>query len=53
MTDFSPAWLDDPHPLDHSPWCRCEACSTEFAKQLEWRIEHEDRMYEQNGPRWE
>lgn len=75
MTDFTPTWLDEPYPLDHTitwrehyarkqeaenrgntdhaAYCRCVPCSAEFVKHLDWRIDHEDRMYEQNGPRYE
>lgn len=33
--------------------CHCESCTILRSAQLMWMMEHEDRMYEQNGPKHE
>lgn len=47
MTDYSPAYLDEPYPLDHTITWR-----EHFARKQE-RIDYEDRMYEKHGPEWD
>lgn len=45
MSDYTPAWLDDPYPLDHTITWR------EHLAQKQERIDYEDRMYEKH-PEW-